>query len=154
LPLLLTMRCTTMEEPETSASGTSVVLLPFVGPSFVTALLATSVPPEVSGFGAELARHAVALRYDYLGLTVLAGVLACGPVSLATVAGEKSCLSRLTTYYSRLTGGEATFVSRAAPRPVTMRHDTIARSRASGMVHAFVASRRTPKRNGPDAASR
>ncbi|HKH75424.1 MAG TPA: hypothetical protein VKA51_00535 [Rubrobacteraceae bacterium] len=36
-------------------------MLPLVGPSVIAALLVTSVLPEVSGFGAELARHAVAL---------------------------------------------------------------------------------------------
>jgi hypothetical protein len=61
LPLLLALRRGTPEEPETSVSGTSDVLLPLVGPSVPVALLATSVLPEVSGFGAELARHAGAL---------------------------------------------------------------------------------------------
>jgi hypothetical protein len=36
-------------------------LLPLVGPSVIVALLVTSVLPEVSEFGAELARHAGAL---------------------------------------------------------------------------------------------
>jgi branched-subunit amino acid transport protein len=66
-------------------------LLPLVGPSVIAALLVMSVLPEVFGFGAGLARHAVALlitlavalKYGNLGLTLLAGVLACGLVSLA-----------------------------------------------------------------------
>ncbi len=93
LPLLLALRRMMPEEP--SASRTSGGELPLVGSSAVAALLVTSVLPEVSRFGAVLARHAVALitlavalRYGYLGLTVLAGVRAYRSVSMATVAGE------------------------------------------------------------------
>ena len=95
LPLLLALRRMMPEEPEPSASRTSGGELPLVGSSAVAALLVTSVLPEVSRFGAVLARHAVALitlavalRYGYLGLTVLAGVRAYRSVSMATVAGE------------------------------------------------------------------
>jgi len=92
VPLLLALRRTTSEEPETAASGTSGVVLPLVGPSVVAALLVTSVLPEASGSAAELARYAVALlltlvvalRYGNLGLTVLAGVLAYGLISQVT----------------------------------------------------------------------
>lgn len=92
VPLLLALRRTTSEEPGTATSGTSGVLLSLVGPSVVAALLVTSVLPEASGSGAELARYAVALlitliiaiRYGNLGLTVLTGVLAYGLISLLT----------------------------------------------------------------------
>lgn len=88
LPLLFALR----REPQTPASGTPGKLLPLVGPSVVAALLVTSVLPEVSGSVAELARYAVALlltlvvavRYGNLGLTVLAGVITYGLVSLVT----------------------------------------------------------------------
>jgi hypothetical protein len=57
----------TVGRPSSWGSGkevgarTSDVLLPLVGPSVIVALLVTSVLPEVSEFGAELARHAGAL---------------------------------------------------------------------------------------------
>lgn len=92
VPLLLALRRTKPEEQDTVESGTSGVLLPLVGPSVVMALLVTSVLPEASGFGAESVRYAVALlltlvvavKYGNLGLTVLAGVLAYGLISLLT----------------------------------------------------------------------
>ncbi len=92
LPLLL---WSLRREAGAAAPGTEPGgLLPLVGPSVVAALLVASVLPEASGpgYGAELARNAVALvptfvvayRFGNLGLTVLAGVLAYGLVSMVT----------------------------------------------------------------------
>jgi len=92
VPLLLALRRTTPDEQETTAGTTLGGPLPLVGPSVVAALLVTSVLPEVSGSAAELARYAVALlitlvvavKYDNLGLTVIAGILVYGLISLLT----------------------------------------------------------------------
>ena len=89
LPLLWALR--RGSEAGDAGAGGPGGLLTLVGPSVVAALLVTSVLPEASGSGAELARSAVALaltllvavRSGNLGLTVLVGVLAYALVSLA-----------------------------------------------------------------------
>lgn len=88
LPLLWALRRGEAETRD-AASGGLGRLLPFVGPSVVVALLATSLLPE-AGDGAGLIRVGVALlptlvvavRSGNLGLTVLVGVMAYWLISL------------------------------------------------------------------------
>ncbi|QIN77990.1 hypothetical protein GBA65_05055 [Rubrobacter marinus] len=89
LPLLIALRRRERPGQETATTGG---LLPLVGPAVVVALLITSLLPGdfAPGYGAELARGAVALvptvlvalRFGNLGLTVLTGVFAYALVAL------------------------------------------------------------------------
>jgi len=87
LPLLWALRWG--ETRGAASGGVGGLLLPFVGPSVVVALLITSLLPEVLD-GAGLIRAGitllptlvVAVRYANLGLTVLVGVTAYWLISL------------------------------------------------------------------------
>ena len=88
LPLFWALRRGEARSDDAPGRGLSGPL-PFVGPSVVVALLATSLLPE-TGTGAALLRTglallptlAVAVRSNNLGLTVLVGVVAYWLVSL------------------------------------------------------------------------